>query len=155
LASVWVVLAGIPEFFHRIVPLVELTKSETNREGNDFLAAALILMASIAAAGGLAYLAYRLIQNYTTRGLRAGIFFAAIMIFVSLGIGEALGTLLDQARLGVMGMALTAAVTLALLGGALFLFLQPGWARFLGTVEDQNWFHGTGFKPSQGVRVRR
>jgi len=155
LASIWIVLAGIPEFFHRVVPLVELTKSHANKEGNEFLAAALILMASIAAAGGLGYLAYRLIQNYTTRGLRAGIFFAAVMIFVSLWIGEALGNRFDQARLGVMGMGLTAAVTLALLLGSIFLFLQPGWARFLGTVEDQGWFHGTGFKPSQGVRVRR
>jgi len=155
LAGIWVVLAGIPEFFHRIVPLVELTKSETNREGNDFLAAALILMASTAAAGGLAYLGYRLIQNYTTRGVRAGIFFAAVMLLVSLWIGEALGNRFDQARLGVMGMALTGGVTLALLAGTVFLFLQPGWARFMGTVEDQGWFHGTGYKPSQGVRVRR
>jgi len=44
----------------------------------------------------LGYVGYQLLRNQEERGLRMGIFFAAVMIFVSLWIGEATGNLLEK-----------------------------------------------------------
>jgi preprotein translocase SecE subunit len=150
LVGIWVVLAGIPLAWDLLIhdPSGKLYI-------NEFLSGTLVIMLSGAAAVAIGYGGYQLLKNQHQPGARAGIFFAAVMIFLSLWISVALGNLSNEP--GDTAVALTiAGVTLAvLLGGTGFLFLQPGWGRMLETVEEQGWFYGSSFKQNQGVRVRR
>lgn len=150
LIGLWVVLAGLPLAWISGLRIAEAIN-------NEYLSATLLGMVCALAAVGLGYLGYLLMRNQHQPGLRAGIFFAAIMIFVSLWIGEAIANAADEHDPSAAQIAMTIGgiVALLLLGGTGFVFFQPGWGRTLETVEDQGWFHGIPFKANQGVRVRR
>ena len=125
---------------------------------NDFLSAALLIMLELAAIGGLAVGAYHLLQTQKQPGVRAGIFFTAVGIFLICWIGSWLGELMDTQFEDnpALGWTVLLVIMGALLGGLGYLFVMvPGWARFLETTEDQGWFHATSYKGNQGVRVRR
>jgi len=146
LLGLWVTLAGLPLVWANVLHVPEYV--------NEFLSATLLMMLCGVAAVVIGYAGYLLIRSQHQPGLRAGIFFAAVMLFVALWVGEGIASL-SEARGETIGLTIGGIVTLALLGGAVFLFLQPGWGRILETVEDQGWFHGNSFKANQGVRVRR
>jgi preprotein translocase SecE subunit len=147
LASIWVVLAGIPVVWAEVLHIPDYV--------NEFLSATLLAMVCGTAAVVVGYVAYLLLRNQQQPGLRAGIFFAAVMIFLALWIGEAIANLSDQRGDPAISMTIGGAVALVILAGAGFLFLQQGWGRLLETIEDQGWFHARAFKANQGVRVRR
>ncbi len=144
LVGLWFVLAGLPLIWDSVLQVPEYV--------NEFLSATLLLMLCAAVAVGIAYLGYRLLQNQHAPALRAGIFFAAVMIFVSLWIAEAAGNAIEDPTSAMITALVVAAV---LLGGTALLFLQRGFGAFLESAEDQGWFQAASFKPSQGVRVRR
>ena len=152
LAGFWVVLAGIP-----LVWSAMLTGSDGRPYINEFLSATLLMMICGAAAVAIGYFGYQLLSGQRLHGLRAGIFAASLMIFVSVWLSEAIGNLIEEREFmpTVGGLIATVVILAALVGGTVFLFLQPGWGKLLGTIEDQGWFQGASFKPSQGVRVRR
>lgn len=143
LLGTWIVLAGLPLVWDVLI-----------HAENEYLSATLQMMLCAAAAVGIGYGAYLLLRNQHQVGLRAGIFFAAVMIFVALWIAEAVGNMSHGGDTAI-ALAIGGIIALGLIGGSGFLFLQPGWGRFLETVEEQSWFHGTTFKGSQGSRVRR
>jgi len=152
LVALWVVLAGIP-----IVWSAMLTGPDGRPYMNDFLSATLLMMICGAAAVGIGYVGYQIIIGQHLRGLRAGIFAASIMTFLALWIAEATGNLIEEREMlpTTGGVIATIIVLAVLLGGIVFVFLQPVWGQLLGTIEDQGWFHATAFKHNQGVRVRR
>jgi preprotein translocase SecE subunit len=150
LISLWLIFAGIPYVWGNL-----LYAPEGQPYINEYLSATLEIMLCGLAAVGLGYLGYQLIKNQHQPGLRAGIFFASAMTFLSVWIAAASGNGLEPRVDTGMGIILTAVVLVALLGGTVFLFLQPGWGRLLETVEEQGWFQATPFKASQGLRVRR
>src|SRR5579872_2580934 len=63
---------------------------------NEFLRDALLILIDVLAIGGLVYGAYRLLQQYTQPGLRAGIFFFAIYLFATIGVAVWIGSLLEN-----------------------------------------------------------
>lgn len=150
LASLWVVFAGLPLLWTEGLRVQDYT--------NDFLSVALLIVVCLGAAIGLGYIGYLLIRDQHQRGLRAGILFAALMIFIALWVGisivgQAVDTQFrDQPAIGWAAVALSIAVLLA---AAIALFLQPAWQNVLQTVEDQGWFTVVPYKGNQGVRVRR
>jgi len=151
LFGLWVVLAGLPLAWNAAV-----YGQDDKPYFNEYLSATLLMMLCGLAAVCLSYVGYQLTKTYEERGLRSGIFFAALLLFASLWITEAAGNLFAEKEFdATVGMAITALLGLALIGGTVFLYLQPAWGRILETAEDQGWFHGTAFKASQGVRVRR
>lgn len=154
LAGLWIVFAGLPLVWTQVLRVADYV--------NPFLAGTLLLAVCALAAVGLGYVAYEILKNQHQRGLRAGIFFAALLIFLSLWAAEAVATMFEQRSFGeavggesATGLIAAAAVLVVMLGVTGFLFLQPFWGSLLESVEDQGWFHGSAFKPSQGVRVRR
>jgi preprotein translocase SecE subunit len=151
LVAVWVVLAGLPLAWSAAIHTAEGKPSFNN----EYLFSTLLLMICGLAAVALGYLGYQLIRNQEIRGLRTGILFAAVMLFGSLWIAEAAGNSFEAQLDAPVGISIAVLLVLALIGGTIFLFLQPFWGRLLETVEDQGWFHATAFKASQGVRVRR
>lgn len=151
LASIWVVLAGIPLVWNALV-----YGADGKPFINEFLSATLLMMVCGMAAVALGYVGYQLLRNREERGLRMGIFFAAVMVFVSLWIGEATGNLLEEKEFeATVGVIVGAVLAAGLLAGTVFLFLQPRWGQLLESGDDQGWFHATAFKASQGIRVRR
>src|ERR1043166_35068 len=152
LIGLWLVFAGIP-----LVWTAMLTAPDGKPYMNDFLSATLLMMVCAAAAVGIGYAGYQMIIGQSLRGLRAGIFAASVLVFAALWITEAAGNLIEEREMltGVGGVIATIAILAVLLGGTVFLFLQPGWARILGAAEEQGWFQTAGFKSNQGVRVRR
>jgi len=147
LIGAWLVLAGIPLFWDEVLRVQDNV--------NEFLSATLLLMVCTVAALAVAWGGYQLIRNQHTVGLRAGIFFAAVMIFVSLWIAEAIGNVAGAQDDSTVGMVISGIIALVLLAGTVFLFLQPAWGQLLETVDEQGWFHGGAFKGNQGTRVRR
>jgi preprotein translocase SecE subunit len=150
LIGLWVVFAGLPLVWDILVHAPDGTAYM-----NEFLSATLLMMVCGVAACAIAYGGYHLIRNQHLSGLRAGIFFAAVMLFVSLWIGAAIGNASDQSEESTMGLVIGAVVALVLVGASGFLFLQPAWGGVLETVDEQGWFYGNSFKGNQGVRVRR
>jgi preprotein translocase SecE subunit len=152
LVSLWIVFGGLPLVWGHLI-----YGADGKPYVNEFLSATLLIMLCGLVAVALGYVGYQLLASQTQRGLRAGIFFAAVMIFVSLWITEAAGNLMHERDVltGVGGIAATLIVLGVLMGGSVYLFLQPGWGGLLESVEDQGWFHATAFKASQGIRVRR
>src|SRR5260370_40100298 len=151
LIGLWLVIAGLP-----LVWNAALYAADGKPFINDFLSATLLMMVCGLAAVGLGYVGYQLLRNREDRGLRTGIFFAAVMIFVSLWIGEATGNLLEEKLFdATIGVIVAGVLAAALLAGTVFLFLQPRWGQLLESADDQGWFHATAFKASQGIRVRR
>jgi preprotein translocase SecE subunit len=148
LGGLWIVFAGLPVLWADVLRVQDFT--------NDFLSEALLLMVCLAAVGGLIYGGYQLMRNQHQPGLRAGIFFASVLVFAAFWITEAIGNLIgDQDIDTTVGLVLLVIVLGGLLAGLTLVFLQPGWARLLEAVEAQGWFHLGSFKGSQGVRVRR
>src|SRR5437868_4053206 len=92
LAGLWIVLAGLPLVWNALT----YGSSEGAPLINEFLSATLVMMICGLAAVGFGSLGYRLITSQTLHGLRAGIFFAAIMMFASLWIAEAAGNLFEE-----------------------------------------------------------
>jgi preprotein translocase SecE subunit len=118
----------------------------------------LLILAMILATGGLVYLGVRLTAGNTAHGLAAGVFIGLVE-FVIIGLFTcAMGRLFEQwfaASGPTLGIALTVVLGVALLAGAAFLYLLPGFERVVLQVEDQGWFTILPYKRTQGQRVRR
>src|SRR4051794_24678486 len=71
LASLWVVFGGLPYMWGEYLTL-----------NNVFLSDALLLIASLAVGLGLWYVGYQLEKSHNLHGLRAGVFFASLFIFL-------------------------------------------------------------------------
>ena len=125
---------------------------------NDFLAEALLILIEMIVIGGLLFFSYGALQQQKQPGLRAGIVFAAIYIFIVLWVGVLLGGVMDNqfSDNHALGWTVLAVVMGLMLAAGGFVYLQaPGWYRFVDTVEHQGWFHAHAYKGNQGVRVRR
>src|SRR3979490_1648858 len=71
LVSLWVVFGGLPYTWGEYLPFT-----------NDFLSGALLLIATLAVGLGLWYVGYRLEKGHAQHGLRAGVVFACVFIFL-------------------------------------------------------------------------
>lgn len=149
LAAVWVVLAGLPLLWTEGLQVQHYT--------NDFLSTALLIVVCLGAAVGLGYLGYALLRDRTLPGLRAGILFGAVLLFLALWLGiSVVGQAVEnQSFAAAPGWVAVAVVTALLVAGVVALFLQPAWRRVLEVVDDQGWFTAVPYKGNQGVRVRR
>jgi preprotein translocase SecE subunit len=150
LAGLWLVLGGLPELWHRV-----MRNAAGEPVMNEFLSGALLIFIGIVALAGLAYGGYQLLRNNHLHGLRAGIFLAALMLFLSVWIGFSLGSALERQFAAGVGYVVLALIIGALVAGTVFLFLQPAWARFVEGLDEQGWFTAHPYKASQGIRVRR
>lgn len=127
---------------------------------NLFLADALLILLELLVIGGLAFGAYQLLQQQPQPGLRAGIVFGAVYLFVGLWFVFWLGGRLKEGEFAEdnppLGWALLGIIYVALAAGAGYVYLMvPGWLGLMETVEHQGWFHATSYKGNQGIRVRR
>jgi preprotein translocase SecE subunit len=145
LGSLWVVFGGLPTLWDEYVPLA-----------NEFLSSALLLIAALIVALGLWYVGYQLEKGHVQPGLRAGVFFGALFIYL---VGwltlSVCGSFLETRDLGAAGAIITAAIGLGLVFGIYWIFTKPGFAAWLQRVEERGWLHALPYKPTQGVRVRR
>jgi preprotein translocase SecE subunit len=152
LACLLVIFGSLPMHWHEAWASVWANNESLAK--NIYLADALLILIEIGVIAGLGFLVYRLLQQHTLPGLRAGIFFAAIYLSLALFlVGWAGGQLDLDAAIGFFIMAAALAV---LVGLAVYAYLMvPGWRNALETFEAQGWFHGISYKGNQGVRVRR
>jgi preprotein translocase SecE subunit len=148
LFAVGMVFTGIPKLWNDVL--------ELNQALNVFLSDALLLIVLLGSAAAFIVVGKILEGPHPPRGLRAGTIFMAVALFVIGLITLGVGNLMATQELGTgIEMGITAIVAAALLYGVAWLFLKPGFTRWLVHLEEQNWFHATSFKPSQGLRVRR
>jgi preprotein translocase SecE subunit len=100
----------------------------------------------------------RLIGPNPPPGIRAGIAFGIVGVFVIGLITRAIGAMLETgggANGAVVGIILTAAVGVGLLVAGGTLLFRARFERWLVKVEDQGWFSAAAYKRTQGQRVRR
>lgn len=126
----WVVLAGIPLFWGRVLNVPTLT--------NEFLSSALLLIVVVAAAIGLGFLGLKAEKAFYQKGLREGAILGALFLYL-------LGS-------GLIVLAIIYLVVVLLI---YLLSSAPNFAGFLGNISDAGWFQASGFKSNQGVRIRR
>jgi len=123
---------------------------------NEFLADALLLVVTIPTAVGLVLLGRRLLGPNPLRGVRAGAFFGAVTLFVALLVSFVVGNAMLNNALGtpiiVTVMALIAG---GMIYGLYWVYTRPATGVLFGRLEDNGWFDVAGYKPNQGLRVRR
>lgn len=143
LFSIGMVLVGIPLLWAELgIP-------------NEYLSGALLLMVLMGAAVGFVLLGLALEGKNPPRGLRAGVFFAALTILLTLWMAQGVGLLLLGAELDAnVGIGVMVATALGLFYVASRMFANPGFADWLAHVEDHGWFHAVRYKVNQGWRVR-
>src|SRR5271165_4066406 len=126
LLSLWLVFGGLPYFWGEHVPLE-----------NEFLSGALLLIAGLLVGMGLWYVGYQLEKSHAQHGLRAGVFFGALFIFVIAWLClSVIGPFLETRDLGAAGAIITAGVAVALLFGLVRVFTLPAFSTWLQNVED-------------------
>lgn len=122
---------------------------------NPFLSGVLLLITMIVVGAAIWWLGMQLDRQHAQPGLRAGIFFGAVAITIVLWLVTKIGHMMASDEGNVIGMGF-AGIMVAGFGFLIaWLFSQPGFARWLGRVEDAGWFHAVPYKGNQGVRVRR
>jgi preprotein translocase SecE subunit len=145
--GVWLVLAGLPTLWR------ELGLKNVMHE---FLAEALLLVVTVPAIAGLLFAAHYLYVTYNERGVRAGAVLGAVLLFTTLLLALWAANLSHaQFNNGITEAIVCLVVGGALLFGLYCLYVWPAWGAMLGRLEDNGWFDVAGFKPNQGVRVRR
>jgi preprotein translocase SecE subunit len=147
--SIGIVFYLIPGIWHSVPEII-----------NPFVTGTLMIVVMLAAGFGLGYLGLRLAGFELVHGLRAGMFVAGAGSASILATTWIIGRILESAlgnwpAAAPIGGIVTAAAGLAMLFFAVRWFLRPDTEDILMTIEDQGWFSMTGYKKSQGQRVRR
>jgi preprotein translocase SecE subunit len=78
-----------------------------------------------------------------------------LLTTVGIGNGWFAGNRWEPRMDPMLGGILTALVGGGLLFLLVWMYLKPGFGRWLVGVEASGWFHANSFKPNQGLRVRR
>lgn len=142
LAALWAVFQGVPQLWSLVWPYAGA------------VGYTLMLLAGLAAAGGLAFVGGRLYQTVAKPGVCAGAFLGLITLFLFVEIVAGVGWIFapDSANVGIPIMV---AVAVAMLGGMAYLVARPDFDGWLVAVEEQGWFSAASYKRNQGTRVRR
>lgn len=144
LLGIWFVLGGLPVIWSDLL--------QVGLYVNDFLSTALLLLVTCVVALGLAYWGVATLRRLPIPGLRTGIFFGAVFLFLVLWLSIRFGNWMTGRE---AGMILTVGLFGLLLGGVIWMFTRAGFANWLRGVDEQGWFHSGSYKANQGVRVRR
>lgn len=123
---------------------------------NPFLSSTLLFLFSIVVGAGLIYGLLKLETQHRMPGLRAGSIIAGLVIFAVLMLVDRIGNYMETREgMETFGVLLTLVLGLALMGGLGWVYFRPGFGQWLQKTEERGWFHATGYKASQGQRVRR
>jgi preprotein translocase SecE subunit len=151
LGSIAVVVKGLPALWWDYLALNQ----------QSFPAWALLIVAMLAAAGGLVYVGGKLLGPSPPRGTRAGIFVGLIGVLLIGMITKWIGGILEGWSFDKGWFSQSVAIGIMLAIGAVLLVLfvrlyfKPGFENFVRGCEDQGWFHAVSYKASQGLKVRR
>jgi preprotein translocase SecE subunit len=155
LLALWFIFGGFPYLWTEVI--APKVFADAAGKVNDFLSAALLLIASALWIAVLAILGYAQLRRIEFPGLRAGIFYSALALFLTAALtiwfGNKMGGL--DIDVGLARKAIVAVAGLALLAGVVWVFTRQGFQNWLVHHEGSGWFSGVSFKPNQGVRVRR
>jgi preprotein translocase SecE subunit len=131
---------------------------------SNLVAWSLLFVVGFLVALGLSVLGLRLLGPKPTPGLRAGITFGLVWVFITVLLTAWIGMIIENAVLTgqwfgassrAVGLGLSAGIGVILLVlGFRFLF-GAGMERRLVGLEEQGWFTTAPYKRNQGVRVRR
>jgi preprotein translocase SecE subunit len=145
--SGWLVFSGLPTLWREL---------HLARIMHEFLADALLLVVTLPTMVGLFFGGRALLQKYNERGLRAGAVLGAVALFVILLLALWGANLVHAQGMGpAIEIGITVLVGGGLLYGLYWLYTRPACGMWLGRLEDNGWFDIAGFKPNQGIRVRR
>jgi preprotein translocase SecE subunit len=135
-ASLWLIFVGLPTLWR----IIDLASAFERR--NEFLPDALLFLVTLPTIFGLFVLGRRLEGPHPVQGIRSGACYLALSLLV-------FGLLITSSN------PLWTVIGLALLAGAIILFLQTAFLEWLVRCEGQGWFHAVAYKANQGQRVRR
>jgi preprotein translocase SecE subunit len=122
-----------------------------------FVSYAVLIVFEAVAIAALAYAGNALVGTNPPAGLRAGIFSVLAWVFLTGVVTILAGRIFELFLSGApaVGLALTAAVGLALFFWGWSLLMKPRTPDWLRAFENQGWFSSNRLKPMQGQRVRR
>jgi preprotein translocase SecE subunit len=156
IASIWVVFYGLPSLWWNMLGYVHGFAREVVVANGSPVHVALLFVVMLVSGVGLFVLGFRLLATHARPGLRAGIFFGLLGVLVALEVASALGTVLAAREVAsTLGIALSALVCFLILAAVGVSFTRPGCEGWLVAVEEQGWFSPTGYKRSQGQRIRK
>jgi preprotein translocase SecE subunit len=114
------------------------------------------VVVQIAAAIGLGWFGQSLAGHNPPKGLRGGIFLTLVAAAVIFIIVQTVALWAEGAAMeGAVAQIVTAVVGLLLIFGAYRLLTSPRGERWMDGLEEQGWFHASGYKKSLGQKVRR
>lgn len=152
------VLISLAVVFYAVPRLWGVAITPLMGEALSFVDAALRLLAVLGAGAGLVIFGQRLVGTSQPVGWRAGVFSCLVAIVVLGVFTLSLGLLLERS-LGeqnrVVSVLTTVVVGLALFGLAGRALFGARAKKWLVQIEEQGWFTSTGYKRTQGQKVRR
>lgn len=155
MASLAVVFSALPSVWDYVLIQILDTQALAN---NPLLSSTLLLVLEVGVGLVLLRGANELVKALgDLPGLRAGIFFACLLLGVIIWFTRLIGLWLENLfeNQPTLGLVITLAVFAGLLFGLFRWFMRPRFAAWLVDKEDHGWFHATTYKPNQGLRVRR
>jgi preprotein translocase SecE subunit len=144
LLAAYVILAGLPWVWGEIV----------GGAINEFLSGALLVLVEIAAIIGVIFLTRKLEGPAPPHGSRAGIFFVSLFLLIALWIAYRVAWAVGAENASA-SLVTSAVIFLGLAFFLIWMLRKPGFGQWLQRMEDRGWFHATGYKSNQGLRVRR
>ena len=110
----------------------------------------------IVAAVGLVWFGRSLVGENPPRGLRGGIFLILVAVVLIFIIAQAVALWAEGTAMeGLVAQVVTGVIGLLLVFAAFRLLTSPRGERWMVTLEEQGWFHTSGYKKSLGQKVRR
>lgn len=125
------------------------------------VAKSLLGLVMLAVAVGLAIVGVRLLGPRAAVGVRGGIFLGLVFVLLALLLARWVSMWVEYWAFYShwfspnTGAIITGVATALILAFFLRLFLRPRMEKTMVRLEQQGWFTTTGFKPLQGLRVRR
>ena len=106
----------------------------------------------LAAVVGFVLLGARFAGSSPLRGLRGGIFLAAVALTAIFFFVRYVGFRLEDSNIGLPVTLVTLGV---LLGLTYYGLMSPRAEKWMYAIDEQGWFHAFHYKRTQGIRMRR
>lgn len=148
IAGLAVAMIAVPYAIQQVLPAAAAGQADPMRVVRE----GVLRLVQLAAIAGFVVLGALLAGSTHLKGLRGGIFLAAVALIATFFVVRYVGLALEESSVGLPITLVTLGV---LLGLTYYGLISPRAEKWMHAIDEQGWFHFFNYKPSQGKRLRR